>query len=98
MAKNGHSKCFLTIFPQMTGINSEWPKMAILNFSQKDWYKFGMAKTSENFQTISFVHICFFQRIFFFDKNVICDNFFQGIFYCFQDCIKVICIDTAYFT
>ena len=32
MAKNGCSKFFPTIFPKMTGINSEWPKMAILNF------------------------------------------------------------------
>ena len=44
MAKNGHSKFFPTIFPKKTGINSDWPKMAILNFSQKDWYKFRMAK------------------------------------------------------
>ena len=32
--------------------NSEWPKMAILNlsdkFSQKDWYKFGMAKNGSS--------------------------------------------------
>ena len=40
MAKNGHSEFFLTIFPKKTGINSEWPKMAVLiffsdNFSQK---------------------------------------------------------------
>ena len=35
---------FLTIFPRKTGINLEWPKMAIPNFSQKDWYKFRMAK------------------------------------------------------
>ena len=48
MAKNGHSEFFLTIFPKKTGINLEWPKMAIPkfsnNFSQKDWYKFRMAK------------------------------------------------------
>ena len=48
MAKNGHSKFFLTIFPKKTGINLEWPKMAVLifsdNFSQKDWHQFGMAK------------------------------------------------------
>ena len=65
----------------MTGINSEWPKRAVLiffqqffpkrlvqiwngqkwpfqifsdNFSQKDWYKFGMAKNgcSEFIQTV----------------------------------------------
>ena len=28
--KNGHSEFFLAIFPKKTGINSEWPKMAIL--------------------------------------------------------------------
>ena len=28
--------------------NLEWPKMAILNFSQKDWYKFGMAKNGHS--------------------------------------------------
>ena len=48
MAKNGRSKFFPTIFPKKTGINSEWPKMAIPNFSnnfsQKDWCKFAMAK------------------------------------------------------
>ena len=32
MVKNGHSKFFLTIFPKKTGIKSEWPKMAVLNF------------------------------------------------------------------
>ena len=32
MAKNGHSKFFLTIFPKKTGTNSEWPKMAIPDF------------------------------------------------------------------
>ena len=32
MAKNGCSEFFLTIFPKKTGINSEWPKMCILNF------------------------------------------------------------------
>ena len=58
MAKNGHSKFFPTIFPKKTGINSEWPKMAVPNFSdnfsQKDWYKFRMAKSgcSEFFPTI----------------------------------------------
>ena len=103
MTKSGCSKFFLTIFLQITGINSEfpkmvilnffwqfpqntgvnleWPKMAILNFlwqffpkklvqirngqkwpfwifpnnfSQKDWYKFGMARNgqSEFFLTI----------------------------------------------
>ena len=31
MAKNGHSKFFLTIFPKKTGINSEWPKICIPN-------------------------------------------------------------------
>ena len=39
---------FLTIFPKKTGINSEWPKMAVPNFFQqfflKDWYNFRMAK------------------------------------------------------
>ena len=34
MAKNGHSEFFLTIFPKKTGINFEWPKMAILNYFQ----------------------------------------------------------------
>ena len=52
MAKNGHSKFSLTIFPKKIGTNSEWPKMAILifsdNFSQKDWYKFGMAKNGHS--------------------------------------------------
>ena len=36
------------MFPRKTGINLEWPKMAVSiffdNFSQKDWYKFGMEK------------------------------------------------------
>ena len=32
IAKNGHSEFFLTIFPKKTGINLEWPKMAVLNF------------------------------------------------------------------
>ena len=31
MAKNGCSEFFLTSFPKKTGINSEWPKMAIPN-------------------------------------------------------------------
>ena len=31
MAKNGHSEFFLTIFPRKTGINWEWPKMAVSN-------------------------------------------------------------------
>ena len=39
---------FLTIFSTKTGINVEWPKMAVPifsdNFSQKDWHKFGMPK------------------------------------------------------
>ena len=58
MTKNHHSKFFLTIFPKKTSTNLEWPKMAILNFSdnfsQKDWYKFRMAKNdcSKLFQTI----------------------------------------------
>ena len=32
MAKNGHSEIFLTCFPRKTGINLEWPKMAVLIF------------------------------------------------------------------
>ena len=32
MAKNGCSKFLPTIFPKQTGINLEWPKMAVLNF------------------------------------------------------------------
>ena len=58
MAKNGCSKFFPAIFPKKTGTNSEWPKMAIVNFSdkfsQKDWYKFAMAKNgcSKFFLTI----------------------------------------------
>ena len=57
MAKNGCSEFFPKIFPKKTGINSEWKKMVIPNFfqqfSQKDWYKFGMAKygCSEFFPT-----------------------------------------------
>ena len=35
MAKNGCSEFFLTIFPKKTGINLEWPKMAIPNFLQQ---------------------------------------------------------------
>ena len=35
MAKNGCSKFFLTIFSKMTGINLEWPKMAVPNFFQQ---------------------------------------------------------------
>ena len=38
MAKNGHSKFFLTIFPKKTGINSEWPKMAIPNFFHNNFF------------------------------------------------------------
>ena len=55
MIKNGHSKFFLTIFPKMTGINSERPFPILSNnFSQKDCYEFGMAKNdySEFFLTI----------------------------------------------
>ena len=33
MAKNGCSDFFPTIFPKETGINLEWPKMAVPNFS-----------------------------------------------------------------
>ena len=48
MTKNGHSNFFLTIFHNTTGINLEWPKMAIPNFfqqvfPQKNWYQFRMA-------------------------------------------------------
>ena len=49
---------FSNNFPKKTGTNLEWPKMAVLNFfqqfSQKDWYKFGMAKngSSKFFPTI----------------------------------------------
>ena len=32
MAKNGHSEPILANFPKKTGINSEWPKMAVPNF------------------------------------------------------------------
>ena len=35
MAKNGCSKFFSTIFPKKTGINLEWPKMAVSNFFQQ---------------------------------------------------------------
>ena len=35
MAKNGHSKFLVTIFPKKTGINLEWPKMAVPNFFQQ---------------------------------------------------------------
>ena len=66
MAKIGHSEFFLTIFseffptifPEKTGINLEWPKWLFQifsdNFSQKDWYKFKMAKNgcSKLFLTI----------------------------------------------
>ena len=59
MAKTGCLKFFLTIYPKKTGKNSEWPKMAILNFfqqfPQKDWYKFGMAKNG---------HFKFFRTIY----------------------------------
>ena len=34
MAKNGCSNFFPTIFPKKTGINSEWPKMAVTIFFQ----------------------------------------------------------------
>ena len=44
MAKTDHSQFFPTILPKKTGINSEWPKMPIPNFFQKDWYKFAMTK------------------------------------------------------
>ena len=39
MAKNGHSKFFLTIFLKKTGINLEWPKMHILNLLKLFWYQ-----------------------------------------------------------
>ena len=58
MAKNGCSNFFPTMFPKRTGINLEWPKWPFQifsnNFSQEDWYKFGMAKNghSEFFPTI----------------------------------------------
>ena len=52
MAKSGHSEFFLTFFPKKTSINSEWPKMAIPNFSdnfsQKVWYKFRLAKNGHS--------------------------------------------------
>ena len=52
MAKNGCSNFFLTIFPKRTGINQEWQKCLFQsfsdNFSQKDWYKFGMAKNGHS--------------------------------------------------
>ena len=32
MAKNGHSEFFPTVFPKKTGINLEWPKIAVPNF------------------------------------------------------------------
>ena len=35
MAKNGCSEFFLKFFPKKTGINSEWLKMAVLNFFQQ---------------------------------------------------------------
>ena len=44
MAKNGHSEFLLTIFPKKTGINLEWPKMAILNFCQQFFPKGQKAK------------------------------------------------------
>ena len=58
MAIFGHSEFLPNNFSLKTGINLEWPKMAILNFShdfsQKDWYKFGMAEIgrSKFFPTI----------------------------------------------
>ena len=40
MAKNNHSNFFLQqFFPKKTGINSEWPKMAVLNFFQHFFQK-----------------------------------------------------------
>ena len=35
MAKNGCSDFFPTIFPNETGINLKWPKMALPNFFQQ---------------------------------------------------------------
>ena len=58
MAKNSHSDFFLIIFPKKTGTHLEWPKLAVLNFSdyfaQKDWYKFRTAKNgcSKFFPTV----------------------------------------------
>ena len=54
MAKNGCSEFFPIIFPKKTGINLEWPKMAVPNFFQQFLYKFGMAKNgcSQFFLTI----------------------------------------------
>ena len=46
MAKIGCSEFVLTIFPKKTGINSEWPKMAILNLFKLFWYK----KTGRNLE------------------------------------------------
>ena len=35
MAKNGRFEFFLTIFPKKTGINLEWPKMAVPIFPKR---------------------------------------------------------------
>ena len=52
MAKNGCSEFFQTIFPKITGINSDWPHLAVPifsdNFSQKELYKFRMAKNGHS--------------------------------------------------
>ena len=50
--KNCHSEFFPTIFLKKTSINSEWLKWLFQifsdNFSQKDWYKFRMAKNGHS--------------------------------------------------
>ena len=46
MGKNGHSKFFPTIFPNKTGINSEWPKIHIPNLFKPFWHK----KTGRNLE------------------------------------------------
>ena len=79
MAKIGCSEFFLTIFPKKTGINSEWPKMAVLNFSdnlsQKDWYSKSIStflvqkdwkNCQQKFGMAIFGHSKFFLAIFLY--------------------------------
>ena len=54
MAKNCHSEFFPTIFPKKTDINSEWPKIAILNFFDNFSKKTGMNSEGPKMAILNF--------------------------------------------
>ena len=69
--------------------NGGWIK-CVLNMKNNVFHtifrKYLNLGTSENFQKIFFVQICFLHRIFFFDKNIFfCDNFLSKNFSLLQD-------------